>query len=269
MSASVQYLIDLIEEIAPDSLAESWDNVGLLVGSGRERVRGILVGLDPLATLLDQARGLDANLVITHHPAIFHPLSAIRTDRFPGTFIRTAISRNINVIGCHTNLDATDGGVSDVLADRLGLQHVTPLVRNEKSGKESCRGLGRIGDYPVPLTGDAFLDRLRSSLQPPWLLAAGPRPARICRVAVCGGSCSEFAEKALASGADVFVTAEVKHAIARWAEEAGLWIIDGGHFATENPAMAVFGERLQNALAGRGYDISVHVARQEGPLRTI
>ncbi len=269
MSATVQHLIDIVQEIAPDTLAESWDNVGLLVGSGKKTVRGVLLGLDPLSSLLDEARRLDANLVITHHPAIFRPLAAILIDHIPGRFIRTAITRDINVIGCHTNLDATNGGVSDVLAERLGLHHITPLVRSEESGKEACCGLGRIGDLAQPLATDAFLARLRTALEPPWLLAAGPRPEQIARVAVCGGSCSEFAEKALAGGADVFVTAEVKHAIARWAEEAGLWIIDGGHFATENPAMASLGERLRTVLAARGHDIAVHVARQEAPLQTI
>ncbi len=267
MSATVQHLIDILQEIAPPSLAESWDNVGLLVGSDREAVRGVLLGLDPLPALLAEAERLDANLVITHHPAIFRPLPAIRTDHPAGRFIRHAISAGINVIGCHTNLDAAPGGVSDVLALRLGLEDVRPLVARD-DGLEEC-GLGRLGDLRPPLAAGAFLDRLRTALAPPWLLAAGPRPAQVRRVAVCGGSCSEFAENALRAGADVYITAEVKHATARWAEEAGLWIIDAGHFATENPAMAALQKRLQSALAERGMETEIHLARQEPPLRAV
>ncbi len=269
MSATVQHLIDILEEIAPHSLAESWDNVGLLVGSAREPVRGVLLGLDPLPALLEEARRLDANLVITHHPLIFRPLPAIRTDRPPGRFIRDALAAGINVIGCHTNLDATTGGVSDVLAGRLGLTNITPLVPGDHGNGDAACGLGRLGDYNEPLPPADFLARLRDVLAPPWLLAAGPRPARVGRVAVCGGSCSEFAEQALQAGADVFVTAEVKHAIARWAEEVGLWIIDAGHFATEYPAMAVLRERLEAALADRGMAIGIHLARQEPPLQAV
>ncbi len=268
MSATVQHLIDILEEIAPASLAASWDNVGLLVGSGQETVHGILLGLDPLPALLAEAEHLGANLVITHHPAIFRPLAAIRTDLPAGRFIQNALSAGINVIGCHTNLDATRGGVSDVLALRLGLQTLRPLVPENTDGHEEC-GLGRLGVLDPPLAAGKFLERLRAALNPPWLLAAGPRPAQVRKVAVCGGSCSEYAEDALRAGADVFITAEVKHATARWAEEAGLWIIDAGHFATENPAMAELGRRLRNALAEKDMEIKIHLARQEPPLQAV
>ncbi len=265
--ATVQNILNILQDIAADDLAETWDNIGLLIGSPRNRVTSILLGLDPTVDLLAQARNLEAELIITHHPAIFHPLKALRTDQPVGNFISSALQANINVIGCHTNLDATTGGVSDVLAQALGLVHTAPLVSANNSGT-NC-GLGRIGNLQTPATADTFIAAINKALSPPWLLEAGPRPDTVSRVAVCGGSCSDFAETARLAGADVFITAEVKHAVARWAEEAGLWLIDGGHFATENPAMPALQSLLTGRLKQTDKTVQIHTARQDPPLKLV
>ena len=88
-------------------------------------------------------------------------------------------------------------------------------------------------------------------------------------VAVCGGSCSDFAEIVLGLGADAFVTAEVKHSVARWAEDAGLWLLDAGHFATENPAMPVLRDLLRHECARRGWTLPIETADQHPPLRLV
>ena len=108
---------------------------------------------------------------------------------------------------------------------------------------------------------------LDEALSPPWLLEAGPRPDTVSRVAMCGGSCSDVSATALAEGADVFVTSEIKHDVARWAEEAGLWLIDGGHFATEYPAMEGLRKLLVEKLDSEDRGVQVQCARQEPPLR--
>ncbi|NOQ47379.1 MAG: Nif3-like dinuclear metal center hexameric protein, partial [Desulfobulbaceae bacterium] len=114
-----------------------------------------------------------------------------------------------------------------------------------------------------------LIHRLNKTCSPPWLLEAGLRPETVSRVAVCGGSCSEFAETARQKDADVFITAEVKHSIARWAEDAGFWIIDGGHFATENLVIPVLQQRLEKELQAEGLKIKIHIAPQDPPLRMI
>ena len=265
--ATVQNILNILQDIAADDLAETWDNIGLLIGSPQSRVTSILLGLDPTVDLLAQARNLEAELIITHHPAIFHPLKALRTDQPVGNFISSALQANISVIGCHTNLDATTGGVSDVLAQALGLVNTAPLL-SAKNSENNC-GLGRVGNLQTAVTADAFIDSIHKALSPPWLLEAGPRPDTVSRVAVCGGSCSDFAETARLAGADVFITAEVKHAVARWAEEAGLWLIDGGHFATENPAMPALQSLLTDRLKQTDMAVQIQTARQEPPLKLI
>jgi len=268
MDLFIQDIIDILQEFAPVELAESWDNVGLLAGNPNMQAHSLLVALDPTSSLLDEAEAKRANVIITHHPAIFHPLKALRTDQPIGHFLAEAVKKNIHVIACHTNLDSAVGGVSDILATRLNLTDISPLVPEKANGTSSC-GLGRIGRCAQPMTPEECIDKLRSTTNAPWLLEAGMRPAQVNRVAVCGGSCSEFAETAMQAGADLYITAEVKHSIARWAEEAGFWIIDGGHFATEQLAIAPLQKRLQQEMEKRNLDNQVYAVQQYPPLTLV
>ncbi len=263
---TVQDLLDILHHITPEHLAEDWDNVGLLVGDPRQPVNRILLALDPTCSLVEEAVQDRYDLILTHHPLIFRPLKALRTDTPIGRFLTLATQHRISVIASHTNLDSVPEGVSGHLARSLGLQQLRPLVPSKRDCPESC-GLGQIGTYSQPLSPEAFLARIEQALQPPWLLEAGPRPIQVATVAVCGGSCSDFAELSKQLGVDVFLTAEVKHSVARWAEDSGLWLLDGGHFATENPAMEPLRECLWREAEQRGWDVTIEVARQEPPLR--
>lgn len=265
---TLQQILDILQQITPDYLAEDWDNVGLLVGDPNQPVRRVLLALDPTSALVDAAVQGSYDLILTHHPIIFHPLKALRTDTPIGRLLATATRHQIGVIACHTNFDSVPDGVSDHLACLLGLEQRRPLVPSRSGCAEQC-GLGRIGSYAQPLSVEAFLDRLQQALAPPWLLEAGPRPAQVRTVAVCGGSCSDVAEVAKAQGADVFLTAEIKHSVARWAEETGIWLVDGGHFATENPAMSVLRERLRREAVQRGWSLTIDSAEQQAPLRLV
>lgn len=264
---TVQDFLDILQQITPEDLAEDWDNVGLLVGDPHQEIHRVLLALDPCRSLLDLARAGRYDLLLTHHPLIFRALKALRTDTPVGGFIAGAVREGISVIACHTNLDAIEEGVSTVLATALGLIRSSPLVRTAKGcGNDNC-GLGRIGAYPIPLPAEDFLARVRQACNPPWILEAGPRPLQVTTVAVCGGSCSDFSEIALHRKADVFVTAEVKHSVARWAEDAGLWILDAGHFATEHPILASFQDLLRKQCIDRGWNIEIDTASQHSPLR--
>ena len=116
MPFTVQDTLNIIEKIAPARLAEQWDNVGLMIGDPSAPVNSILLGLDPTLQLLDEAIAAGANLLITHHPFIFHPLRAVHLGIPEGIFVERAIQNRINVIGCHTNLDSATEGVSHSLA---------------------------------------------------------------------------------------------------------------------------------------------------------
>jgi dinuclear metal center YbgI/SA1388 family protein len=263
---TVQDFLDSLQHITPEHLAEDWDNIGLLVGDPQQPVQRILLALDPACSLIDQALNGCYDLILTHHPIIFRPLKALRTDTPTGRFIAAATRHHISVIACHTNLDVINGGVSDFLAQALGLEHCQPLVPSRRGSDATC-GLGRLGDYAAPIMAEDFLNRVRQICAPPWILEAGPRPDRVERVAVCGGSGSDLAESAQRLGADVLLTAEVKHSVARWAEDAGLWLLDAGHFTTEHPAMVLFRDRLRQAARDHGWDLIIDTAHQVPPLR--
>lgn len=265
MSFSVQDTLDIIDNIAPASLAEQWDNVGLMIGDPSAPVGSILLGLDPTLRLLDEAIEKGANLLITHHPFIFHPLRTVHLGIPEGIFVERAIQNKINVISCHTNLDSAAEGVSHSLASKLGLAQIKPL--NPLDDYEHC-GMGSIGNYADPLSADEFVNKLREACSPPWLLATQNKPAAIDRVAVCGGSGSELAPKALQNGAQVYVTAEVKHSTARWAEEAGLWLIDAGHFASENQALSSLAQQIRDASVENSPGLNIHITtKQSAPLQ--
>ncbi|OQX18108.1 MAG: Nif3-like dinuclear metal center hexameric protein [Desulfobulbaceae bacterium A2] len=266
MRLRTDVLLEVLEGIAPAFLAEPWDNIGLLVGHPAEEVRGILIGLDPTAELLAQAQTLHCNTVITHHPAIFHPLKRLVYDLPQATLLRQATLAGLQLIACHSNLDNVCGGLNDLLAESLGLERCRPLQPLTADGAE---GAGRIGELAQPLAPEEFLALVEATLTPPWLLAAGRPPQTIRRVALCGGSGSFLAEAAWRLGAEVYLTAEVKHADARWAEAAGLWLLDAGHFATEVPVIAALARRLQESLPPAGADIPIHIAREQPPLRLL
>jgi dinuclear metal center YbgI/SA1388 family protein len=268
MSPTVQDILDIIDAFAPAHLAEPWDNVGLMIGNPAAQVTAIHLGLDPTTALLDEARMLGANLVITHHPVVFTPLKSIRLDQSDGKFIDLALRNRMSVISSHTNFDSAPGGTSDILARLLDLRNIQPLAPHG-CGELDC-GLGRVGDYVDPLSAEEFLERLRTACTPPWLLGAGTVPRQISRVAVCGGSCGELADQALRAGAQVLVTAEVKHHIARRAEETGLWLIDAGHFATEFPGMQHLARLLATEAGRRFGEIPVAVTgTQASPLKLV
>jgi len=264
-------LLEILDKIAAFGLAEQWDNVGLMVGDPGKQIQGVLVALDPTEEVLAEARECAADCIITHHPLIFNPLKAIYTNQPLGRFLSQALKNEISVIGCHSNLDQAVGGVNDVLATSLGMVDARVLVStgNDQDAAESPVldiGFGRVGRLAETLSRKAFIERLCAVFNLPALRVAGQIPADISTVAVCGGSGSELAEAALARGAQVYITGEVKHSTARWAEASGFCIIDAGHFATENPVVKSLVKVLEGVFVERGMSIPVQPsAKQQDP----
>ena len=257
----MQGLLDGLNEFIPFSLAEKWDNVGLMIGDPKTEVAGVLIGLDPCLALFEEARALAVNTVVTHHPLLFHSVKKIDLTTVQGKLISFAIKHDLNIIGCHTNFDQVAGGVSDLLARKIGINAGTPLTVEKCDG--DC-GFGWIGQLEEPLAASHFLQMVAEKLQQPNMLVAGSVPAHISCVAVCGGGCGDLAERAMAQGADVFITSEIKHSQARWAEDAGMCLLDAGHFSTENVALVGLQEFLTQTMEVRDVQLSQH---QDRPLR--
>lgn len=268
---TLKSLLATLDNIAPFSKAEPWDNVGLMLGGPEEQpVTGIMVALDPTEALLDEAIARKANTVITHHPLIFHPLKSIPADQPTGRMIKKALANDLALIACHTNLDLISRGVSGILAEKLGLRDCVPLVEGTDDSGENRTGFGMIGRFESPYSGRSFIERLLSILPQPFLQVAGKVPDEISTVALCGGSGSDLAEKAWRLGAQVYITAEVKHQVARWAEAAGFCVIDGGHFATEHLVVPQLVQLLQEAFNRDQVTMKIFMSHeQQTPFRFI
>lgn len=254
-------LLEGLNEFAPFSLAEKWDNVGLMIGHPEAQVCKVLLGLDPCLSLFAEAVEIGADTIITHHPLLFHPLKKIDLATVEGRLISFAITNALTIIACHTNFDQISGGVSNLLAQELGIVDGGPL--QAKNCESEC-GFGWIGDVATPMAGDAFLQMVAEKLDQPTLLVAGRVPDEICRIAVCGGSCGDFAVSAQNQGADIFITSEIKHSLARWAEDAGMCLVDGGHFSTENKTMVGLQHYISESIGLADVRLST---TQDRPLR--
>ncbi len=262
MSVQINDLLAEINRFAPFGLAESWDNVGLLIGRPDREVRSLLLGLDPTLSLLAEALDRGADTLLTHHPCIFHPLTSVNTATPTGAFLEKALEQRLNVIACHTNLDSAVRGVSHALAERLGLADLRSLHAKEFMDMDGV-GLGIIGSLSTPLSFSDFLKRVYDALGIDTVQVAGPAPEQVKTVALCGGSGSEFAEDALRSGADLYLSAEIKHSTARWAEESGFCVMDGTHYGTEKPAVSLLADKLTSLVQEKGWGITIHQAESE------
>lgn len=263
MVVRVKNILNTLNQEAPFSLAEPWDNVGLLVGNPEQEVTAVVAGLDPTNALIEEAITLGANVIVTHHPVIFKPLSTINTAEPSGKLLEKALSNHIAIIGCHTNFDSAREGVSTYLASQLGLQKTVPLVAAPET--DSLTGLGRIGYYNPPVEAAEFLKKVLNTLELPAVQIAGTLPQKIAAVAVCGGSGSDFAEQAFSQGVDVYLSAEIKHSTAIWAGENNFCIIDGTHYATEKPAVSLLVAKLKEAGERENWNIEIMQTQKEQP----
>ncbi|MDR0477425.1 MAG: Nif3-like dinuclear metal center hexameric protein [Desulfobulbaceae bacterium] len=257
MSVRICHLLAHLDRLAPPELAEAWDNVGLIVGATGQEVENVLVCLDVTLAALDEATSKNCQVIVSHHPPIFKPLARIDLGEASGIMLRAALVHGVALIACHTNLDSAKGGVSDALAQALGLHETRPL--QSVAGRADA-GLGRIGRFAEAVPAREFLRRAATATANAALPVVGTLPERITTVAVCGGSGSELAPLALRLGAEVYLSGEIKHSTALWARENCFCLIDGGHWGTERLAVDIIADWLQD-LSG----IAIHRAESEKP----
>lgn len=252
--AAVADIYRMINERAPFDTQEGFDNAGFLVGRGEQKVKKILVALDITREVVEEAAGLGAQLIVSHHPVIFNPVKSV-TDKTPtGQILLELIENRIAAICAHTNLDAVEGGVNDALALRLGLTGLEPLKQSGVDGQGRPYGIGRVGYVTEQPLYDFAMGVKRLLGANGLRLVDGGRPAH--KIAVGGGACAGMVEDALAKGCDTFVTSDVKYNHFLDAKAQGLNLIDAGHFPTEDVVCPV----LRDWLAQRFPQVSVAVS---------
>lgn len=262
MIPDLKNILSLLNEMAPFHYAEAWDNSGLQVGTGNKPINKIFISLDPSVNALRSALAGNAQLLLTHHPLIFKPLSQLDYATYPGNIIVEAIQKGISVVSMHTNLDVAEGGINDMLANLFSLQN--PEVLEARDDLKIDRiGLGRIGDLPAPLGLSSMIEKVKSALDATTVKVLRKEDVEIKRVAVVGGSGGSMVVVASRKGADLLITGDVSHHDALKAEQLGLALIDAGHFSSERAAMVLFADYLQEWLYRKDMDVMVKVYKQE------
>lgn len=254
--ATVTEIYAALDSWAPFSVQMDFDNAGFLVGHGDREVTKILVALDITEEVAAEAARRKAQLIVAHHPVIFHPVKGVTDGTVTGRVLLALVERGIAAICAHTNLDAVGGGVNDCLARALGLKDISQLHQDGTLPDGSPYGVGRVGTAHrlgmSPADYAAFVKERLSAASVRY--ADGGKPVQ--KVAVGGGSCGSMLEDALAAGCDTFVTADVKYDVFLRAKALGLNLLDAGHYATEN----VVCPPLAEYLAGRFPEIEVEVS---------
>lgn len=258
----LRQIVALLERLYPPDTAQSWDQVGLVTGDLDQSVHRVLVAVDPTSAVLEEAQSTGADLVITHHPLLLRGIHSVAPSTAKGSAIHTLLLGDIALYCAHTNADVAQFGVGAALAAAAGLGTTEPLTMAE--GQE----LGRVGDLVEPVSLRDFAEALAQALPPTasGMRVAGPPEATVQRVAVLGGAGdSEFAAVA-ASGADVYVTADLRHHPASEArEQAALtggtpYLIDAGHYASEAAWLPMLAQQVRLGLGASadrlGIDIS-------------
>ena len=368
MAANGGMIAVAMEKLAPVELAESWDNVGFLMGDLNRDVKKGLLTLDVTMAVVEEAIEMGAEIIISHHPFPFHPLKTLRTNTLEGKLVASLVKQDITIYAAHTNLDAAINGVNDVLAQTVRLHDVQPLRpiyqplvkiatyvpkeyvdvvwaamsgagaghigkysqcgfrvagtgtflpgENAKPfiGERSCLsrveevrietvapeflsknvvqsmieahpyeeaaydiyplknellsgvGLGRVGELKKSMTLADFSRQVKTALGLQGVRFVGSADTEIKRVAVCGGAGMDLADAALASGADVFLTGDIRYHDARDANEKGLCLVDAGHFGTEIPVLKQVQDYLNECSNSNGWNCSFHIAEQQADI---
>ncbi|MGW0505490.1 Nif3-like dinuclear metal center hexameric protein [Micromonospora sp. NPDC003241] len=242
-TAAVPTVADVVAELErryPPAWAEEWDKVGLVLGEPGAPVRRILCVVDVVPETVAEALAARADMIIAHHPLLLRGVSSVAPTTYKGRIIHQLIKADVALYVAHTNADVAVPGVSDALADRLGLTDLRPLVpsRPGTPAAGEGRGAGRIGELPQPLTL-AELARHAAAVLPPTAIgvrAAGDPDRTVRTLAVCGGAGDSFLADATAAGVDAYLTADLRHhPTGEHLATGGPALLDATHWATERP----------------------------------
>ena len=239
-------IINHFERFFPLRYACEWDNPGLLCGNPEREVHKLFITLDVTEETLKQAIAYGADCIFSHHPVILKPQKSITTDTVSGRILMSAIQNNIALYAAHTNLDIAPDGVNARLARLFHLKNPTLM---EKSMIDPKSGLGVIGTIDT-CTIDELAKKTKEILKTPFVRICRSQERMVTTAAIGPGACSSLLTAAKSLGADVMITGDVKYHEALETVQNGMCIIDAGHFPTEELAMKIFFDYLNDLRIG-------------------
>jgi dinuclear metal center YbgI/SA1388 family protein len=248
MTLVVRDVVAVLERLFPPQNAQSWDQVGLVTGDPDQPVERILLALDPTLAVIEEARATQADVLVTHPPLLLRGVHSVATTTATGDSVTGLVVADIALYVAHTNADVAAAGVCEALAAAAGLAHTEPLATVEG------QPLGRVGRLASPTTLGAFASSLHAALPAAaaGLRVAGPPDAVVETVAVLGGSGDDQFDAVRACGADVYVTADLRHHPALEAREEARggppYLVDAGHWSSESVWLPMLRDALVAAL---------------------
>ncbi len=234
----IKEIYDFLDSFAPFKTQSDFDNAGFLVGDINDEFKGAVVALDVTEGAIEYAESIGANLIISHHPVIFEPLKEVTANSLVYRLIKSGVS----VISAHTNLDMAEGGINDKLAKLLDLKNIEKII---PEGEVFAARMGELSDE---MTADEFGLYLKGIFS--GAVKYSDSNASIKKVAVCSGSGGSLLEEVKNSGADAFVTADVKHNVFLDAHLLSVAIFDCGHFDTEDIIVSPLVDALNQRFDG-------------------
>lgn len=223
---TVRELYTILNEKIPPSLSCPWDNDGLMCcADGNKEVRRVLITLDVTSEAVAYAVKEGFDLIVSHHPMLFKGLKSVNGESYLGKKTVDLLLGGISVMCFHTRLDAVEGGVNDTLCRVLGIEDAEPF------GEE---GIGRIGTLTEPMSAERFARLVKDRLDAP-AVSFGDAGVTVSRVAVLGGSGGDDVGAARAAGADTYLSGNLGYHDLTDAPEAGMNLLEAGHFFTEHP----------------------------------
>ena len=230
----IRDIVAPIEEFAPLSLQESYDNSGLVVGRLDDELQGgVLLAVDVTEEVIAEAIDKGCGLIITHHPIIFHPLKRFNSASVVERCVELAIKNNIALYACHTNLDSTQNGMSWRVGEMLGLQDMEILQPTSE-----CAGFGVVGTLPNAIDEESFLRKVKQTFEVEALRHSAFLGREVKRVAICTGAGASLMGDAKASGCDIYLTADLKYNDF-YTPDSHFVVVDMGHFESEFCAIAI------------------------------
>uniref|UniRef100_A0A182J6N0 NIF3-like protein 1 n=1 Tax=Anopheles atroparvus TaxID=41427 RepID=A0A182J6N0_ANOAO len=258
-SASLEQVIEKLQEFAPESLAEKWDNVGLLVEPFPERpIRNILLTIDLTERVMQEAMQKSTDLIISYHPPIFAPLKRITQKSWKERIINHCLRKGIAVYSPHTSWDNVANGVNDWLASAL------PKVCSDiilKNATNPTYGSGRLCSLNPSLTLSEAVQQIQQYTKLDHVMVFPTAHSfRLRTYAVCAGSGASVLKGV---EADLYVTGEMSHHEILEAKHQATNVVLLGHCNSERGFLTVFKGILANLLKDFN-DVTIHVSEEDG-----
>ena len=237
-------IIDIIESVAPRRQQEGWDNSGLQVGDSNRDIHSVLLSVDVSEAVVAEAIRVGCDLIVSHHPLLFHGLKHVTGSTPQERCVAAAIRHDIAIYSSHTSMDKALRGVSGRMAVELGLKDIRILVPDAGDAQV---GLGVIGMLPQPMLWSGWLRHVQQVFGADYVRYTKPTKPTIQRVALCGGAGAEFLPNAIEAGADTYLSADMKYHDMQ-AAAGQIMAVDIDHWVSEHFTRDIFAELLQGKV---------------------